>query len=335
MITKRTGVENIIRKPKKKKLRRKNVLSEQSPVPSDEEDEFHIDNLIISICTWNVGESYSQTVGKWIFSFENSDIYAIGFQEVDMTLPTIVTNKSEYKLIWDEHFDFYIDKEKYTKIISHQLVGMYSIICIKNEHLPYISSIRWSTIGFGKYGLGNKGCIAYQFELFGKSFCFINTHFESGQSKVKERNENYEHIMNDNLFDNVKFSPLKQDFVYFFGDFNYRLNLKRQQVLDLIEKRDYEKLMKFDQLTEEKKKKNGIFKNFEEEEINFPPTYRLDRGSNNYDTSKKKRIPSYCDRIFIKAPENFYECILKPQVNFEENVSDHRPILVTYKNQLM
>eukprot|EP01080_Neovahlkampfia_damariscottae_P009143 gene9143-1231_t len=334
MVRKITGIENIYKKPNSKKLRRKNVVSENSPVPSDDEFELNIDNLIVSICTWNVGESYSQTVGKWIFSHQDSDIYAVGFQEVDMTLPTIVTNKSDYKLIWDEHFDFYIDKEKYTKIISHQLVGLYSIICIKNEHVPFISPVRWSQIGFGSYGLGNKGCIAYQFELYKKTFCFINTHFESGQNKIKERNENYDQIINDNLFDNPKFSPLKQDFVYFFGDFNYRLNLTREEVLNLIEKKKYSTLMEYDQLTKEKFK-NGVFKNFEEEEIDFPPTYRLDRGTNTYDTSKKKRIPSYCDRIFIRAPEHEYECVLKPEVNLNENVSDHRPIFVSYKNQLI
>jgi hypothetical protein len=36
---------------------------------------------------------------------------------------------------------------------------------------------------------------------------------------------------------------------------------------------------------------------FSEGKINFPPTYKFDKGTLIYDTSKKKRTPSWTDRI--------------------------------------
>jgi hypothetical protein len=249
-----------------------------------------------------------------------------------MSISTIVNNKSESKVIWDEHFDFYIDKDKYTVVLSHQLVGIYSILVVKNEHLPYMSSVRWSQVGFGKYGLGNKGCIAYQFDLFENSFCFINTHFESGQSKLKERNENHDHIINPNLFENVKYSPLQQDFLYVLGDLNYRIDLTREEVMECLEAKNYQKLMDNDQLSIGMNKKQ-IFKDFTEEKIQFNPTYKYEKGNKNFDT-KKKRIPSYCDRILLRCDKEKYECIQGPEVNYDLDESDHRPLFITYKNIL-
>ena len=54
----------------------------------------------------------------------------------------------------------------------------------------------------------------------------------------------------------------------------------------------------------------------------FPPTYRYDIRTNNYDTSEKKRIPAWCDRILFLA-ENV------KQYNYLAGnlmTSDHKPV---------
>ncbi len=45
-----------------------------------------------------------------------------------------------------------------------------------------------------------------------------------------------------------------------------------------------------------------VFHGFEEGEINFPPTYKYDTFSDDYDTSEKGRIPAYTDRVLLRAP---------------------------------
>jgi hypothetical protein len=93
--------------------------------------------LKVCVCTWNVGSSFSASIGPWIFSHEDCDIYAIGLQEVDMTVKTIIKNESGCLNKWDEHFDFH--SKKYSKLISQQLVGLYNVLYIKKEHLSAIS----------------------------------------------------------------------------------------------------------------------------------------------------------------------------------------------------
>ena len=40
-----------------------------------------------------------------------------------------------------------------------------------------------------------------------------------------------------------------------------------------------------------------IFQNFREGPINFPPTYKYDLFSDDYDTGEKQRCPAWTDRV--------------------------------------
>ena len=112
----------------------------------------------------------------------------------------------------------------------------------------------------------------------------------------------------DKLFNSNDNSPLKSNFVIFLGDFNYRINLSKEETENIIEENNVKNLISKDQLSLEKDEGN-VFKDFFEPEITFLPTYKFDKNSKIYDTSKKQRVPSYCDRILIKCQnqENLLE----------------------------
>jgi hypothetical protein len=57
--------------------------------------------------------------------------------------------------------------------------------------------------------------------------------------------------------------------------------------------------------------------------LNFYPTYKLDIGSNEYDTGPKKRIPSWTDRILFKPTG--MRCLAYDSVT-DIMISDHRPV---------
>ena len=92
------------------------------------------------------------------------------------------------------------------------------------------------------------------------------------------------------------------DGIFWMGDFNYRIDGNYEQVCELIAARALHPLLLCDQLKREHNS-GRVFKGFKEPEIEFPPTYKFDKGATGefaYDSSEKKRIPAWCDRIMYR-----------------------------------
>jgi phosphatidylinositol-bisphosphatase len=118
---------------------------------------------------------------------------------------------------------------------------------------------------------------------------------------------------------------LWHDHVFFLGDFNYRLTIPRSQIEQFIENELYKQLIQYDQLKTEHIEER-VFREFNEGFIHFPPTYKYDINSNNYDTSEKARTPSYTDRILWRSisPELRTQQLYYGRA--EVKTSDHRPV---------
>jgi hypothetical protein len=117
--------------------------------------------------------------------------------------------------------------------------------------------------------------------------------------------------------------------VIIVGDMNYRIeDLGYNKVLECIYENKINLLLENDQLS---KKKKEIFENFEEGEITFLPSYKFDKDTDIYDTSEKRRVPSYCDRVLYQ-PKNLelinYDCY------FDYKTSDHKPVSALFKANL-
>ncbi|UZJ56414.1 hypothetical protein CBS101457_005734 [Exobasidium rhododendri] len=124
-------------------------------------------------------------------------------------------------------------------------------------------------------------------------------------------------------------SIMDHEVVFWTGDLNFRLDLGVDEVKRLIQKRQFEStLLKFDQLRGDLQAKS-CFQDFQEQKIDFPPTYKFDRGTDQYDTSEKKRIPSWTDRVLWKDRESRVRAI-----HYEScpaiRISDHKPVLATF-----
>tara|TARA_B100000780_G_C21018519_1_gene408112 strand:- start:28 stop:372 length:345 start_codon:yes stop_codon:yes gene_type:complete len=70
--------------------------------------------------------------------------------------------------------------------------------------------------------------------------------------------------------------------------------------------------------------------------LNFRPTYKYDPNTNTYDTSKKKRSPSWTDRILWRCNEKEKFPIMNIEyVAVEElKMSDHRPVKASFSVKL-
>jgi hypothetical protein len=70
--------------------------------------------------------------------------------------------------------------------------------------------------------------------------------------------------------------------LFIMGDLNYRIDLPYVQAIKYITNQNYNKLLEFDQLKKEINNSNILY-GFNEQNINFNPTFKLDVGSDNYE----------------------------------------------------
>ena len=82
--------------------------------------------------------------------------------------------------------------------------------------------------------------------------------------------------------------------VFLFGDLNYRIAATNDLVRPAVKNNDYRYLKANDELMQafelhrhSKDMQFRFYRDFIEGNINFPPTYKFDKKSNNYDSSKK------------------------------------------------
>ena len=131
------------------------------------------------------------------------------------------------------------------------------------------------------------------------------------------------------------------DHVFFAGDLNYRIDLPREYVerciIDVQRCRSkgehgradvlMENLLRRDQLLQAMAS-GRAFSNFYEGQVTFLPTFKFDKGTSNYDTSHKQRVPAWTDRIVFRSNK---VSVLEYNSAAEARHSDHRPVFGTFK----
>ncbi|XP_037124758.1 synaptojanin-1 isoform X2 [Syngnathus acus] len=279
----------------------------------------------IRVCvgTWNVngGKQFrsiafrNQTLNDWLLDapkiaghpeFQDSkanpiDIFAIGFEEmVELNAGNIVSASTTNQKLWAAELQKNISRDhKYVLLASEQLVGVCLFVFIRPQHAPFIRDVAVDTVKTGMGGAtGNKGGVAIRLLFHTTSICFVCSHFAAGQSQVKERNDDYNEITRRLSFPMGRLL-YSHDYVFWCGDFNYRINLPNEEVKDLIRQQNWDALTAGDQLFDQKNA-GLVFRGFIEGKLDFAPTYKYDLFSEDYDTSEKCRTPAWTDRILWK-----------------------------------
>lgn len=115
------------------------------------------------------------------------------------------------------------------------------------------------------------------------------------------------------------------------GDMNYRIDVRRDAAIADVKAGNLQHLMLQDQLLKEMKLNRGFrLRTFMEGPLNFAPTYKYDRRSDEYDSSEKRRVPAWCDRVLWRSREPSRVQQLHYR-RWEPNVSDHRPVSAAFR----
>lgn len=251
-------------------------------------------------------------------------------------------------LQWQNHLEKQVsiasssEETAYSLLQVRSLVGLFTCVFVKHSIRSRIANVEASSVKTGLKGrYGNKGGIVIRFILDDTSMCFVNCHLAAGQKHVIGRNNDIFSILDQAGLSALAGTQTKNDvFVcggdgsmvldheicILNGDLNYRINGNRSTVLQNIKEGRLNKLLENDQLLVElKKNATHRLRSFTESPIKFPPTYKFDPGTDNYDSSEKMRIPAWCDRVYYRGLGSS-EIKCSAYQAHVCRLSDHRPV---------
>ncbi|CAN1354643.1 Type IV inositol polyphosphate 5-phosphatase 9, partial [Linum perenne] len=235
--------------------------------------------------------------------------------------------------------------DQYGCLVSKQMVGIFITVWIREKLLSQVTHTAVSSVGCGLMGrLGNKGSVSVRFFVEKTSFCFVCSHLASGGKEGDERYRNADagEIMSRTNFrrprtgaGNLPRKILHHDRVVWLGDLNYRIYLPETTTRFLVQKGDWNVLLKKDQLKAELRK-GRVFDGWNEGSIQFAPTYKycpnsgVYYGFDSFSQHCRPKPSKGCDRIIW-----FGEGLKQSQYERGENkLSDHRPIRAIFTAQV-
>ena len=234
----------------------------------------------------------------------------------------------------------------YTELHTSSLIGLFLCVFVRQDQRRNIKGVNAANVKCGMGGhYGNKGALILRFIYDDSSMCFINCHLAAGQTQTSSRNNDIASILEAEALPpepdlEIRRSTyigggdgtqvLDHEICILNGDLNYRIDaMPRNTVVDLIKRNELAKLLERDQIMVSRRRVAGFrLAPFAEAPITFAPTYKYDVGTDNYDTSEKKRSPAWCDRLLYRGPGRIRQTEYR---RHEVRVSDHRPVSGTFK----
>lgn len=139
--------------------------------------------------TWNVNEiqfSSSLNLTRWLQagSIDPPDIYAVGFQEINMSPDAILMSESRPDQAWNRLVLSALPvEERYFQVACVRLVGMMLTVFAKESLKHNIRRVCQSNCGTGTMRFGNKGGVGISLQLNETFICFVNSHFAAHGEK--------------------------------------------------------------------------------------------------------------------------------------------------------
>eukprot|EP01060_Flectonema_neradi_P007757 TRINITY_DN15469_c0_g1_i1.p1 TRINITY_DN15469_c0_g1~~TRINITY_DN15469_c0_g1_i1.p1 ORF type:complete len:829 (+),score=212.87 TRINITY_DN15469_c0_g1_i1:91-2577(+) len=321
-------------------------------------------DLNVAVCSWNIeGRSkITSELKRWVQAKRCADVIVIGIQEVPLGVSDGWTDRLAKILL---EFDYF-------RVATTYRYGLLETCHIKKVHQPFLRNVVKEKTRVNHVFSG-KGALALRFTLYSKRFLFVNCHLDHNLSSSEGRKANYEAVLdaielplgeqqesmsdcvtklvdfNEGGRDRAVSSPRgrnlttsrigRHDYIFWYGNLNYRVEAKSEDVMLAIAQERYDAILERDQLTMSMRGMSA-FSGFYEAAINFPPTYKYFRDKDEYDVSKRsgvRRVPSYTDRIlFCCDPSIGATKLLPKKSNMIESLkyksypsvrgTDHRPM---------
>lgn len=216
----------------------------------------------------------------------------------------------------------------YSLLSCKCLVGCALFVYVKQELTGQVRNVQRDSVKLGFCGsAGNKGAVMLRFEVMNTSVCVINCHLKSGVEFNSARKNQLLDVLAKG-FAKKNYPVAGHQINILCGDLNFRVLLNNRQVRELVHSGNFSEVVAAEQLTQ--LLKFNTFQDYTEAPVNFPPTYKFDRGTNEYDTSNKRRVPAWCDRILFKGDLQSTDY----GTNLSFCQSDHKPVFASFSGKL-
>lgn len=296
----------------------------------------------VYVVTWNVGTRFPDNISlrnllglsATVDKHHLPDIYAVGLQEVNVhpqqQMLGLFTEDPWTSKVMDLLKDY-----DYVLMKTEQMQGLLISIFVKRQHVPHLRDIEpeYTRTGFGGMW-GNKGAVSIRFNLYGCGLTFVAAHLAAHDHELAERIVDYNQILDNHHYHVKRYKHIfDHDYVFWFGDLNFRLmgDDSPQEVREKALKEEaLEELMKRDQLSYVREVTQEAFQVLHEKKPQFPPTFKFKEGTSEYNM---KRRPAWTDRILYGVQPNnkqpnmkleIEQCAYKSHPGY--NISDHKPV---------
>ncbi|XP_049289905.1 inositol polyphosphate 5-phosphatase K isoform X4 [Anopheles funestus] len=298
--------------------------------------------LRIYIVTWNVSTKFPETISlNKLLGLENRpeqdthlpDFFVIGLQEVNAQPQNTLYNLFKDDL-WTQKFKEVLKERDYVVIKTEQMQGLLLSVFARRKHLLHLRQVETEYTRTGLGGIwGNKGAVSIRLNVYGSSICLVNAHLAAHDHMLEERINDYERIVQEQKFHvKAKETIFDHDYVFWFGDLNFRLTgeatTSADEIRAMVARDELKQLIEKDQLLLVRRE-GRAFSQLQERLPQFPPTFKFEHGSNDYDM---KRRPAWTDRILYAVNENNYRNVrlTVEQTSYKShpsyNISDHKPV---------
>ncbi|XP_004684857.2 PREDICTED: inositol polyphosphate 5-phosphatase K [Condylura cristata] len=309
--------------------------------------------LSIHVVTWNVASAAPPLDLDELLQLNNQnlnlDMYVIGLQEKNCGIMSLISDTA-FEDSWSSFFMDVLSPLCFVKVSCVRMQGLLLLVFAKYQHLPFIQILSTKSTPTGLFGYwGNKGGVNICLKLYGYYVSIINCHLPPHMANNDQRLEHFDRILEMQNFEGQEIpNILDHDLILWFGDMNFRIeDFGMQFVREAIKNQCYCDLWEKDQLSIAKKC-DPLLREFQEGPLLFPPTYKFDKNTNNYDTSEKKRKPAWTDRILWRlkrqpqaephtsrqlAP-HFLLSLRSYISHMIYSISDHKPVTGTFDLEL-
>uniref|UniRef100_A0A8D1DKW6 Inositol polyphosphate-5-phosphatase K n=1 Tax=Sus scrofa TaxID=9823 RepID=A0A8D1DKW6_PIG len=309
--------------------------------------------LSIHVVTWNVASAAPPPDLSDLLQLHtpnlNLDVYVIGLQEMNCGIMSLLSDTA-FEDPWSSFFMDVLSPLSFVKVSSVRMQGLLLLVFAKYQHLPFIQILSAKSTPTGLFGYwGNKGGVNIFLKLYGYYVSIINCHLPPHMANNDQRLEHFDRILEMQNFEAQDIpNILDHDLILWFGDMNFRIeDFGLHFVRESIKHQCYSDLWEKDQLSIAKRH-DPLLREFQEGPLLFPPTYKFDKNSNNYDTSEKKRKPAWTDRILWRLkrqpqadchpptlPAPHFSLVLRSYVShMMYSISDHKPVTGTFDLEL-